>query len=159
MTRAQVEEWGQISFIWPGGSWPLTPLAFSSISTSCWLKSHSDRGQGSSKVFQKAHPPRVQSRVEERGEDLPGQKWLLAHKGRRPWCWESLKAGGEGDDRGWDGWMASPTQWTWIWASSGRWQRTGNPGVLQSMELHISWTLLSDWTTEICWEICWQQQI
>ena len=38
---------------------------------------------------------------------------------KRPWCWEKLKAGGEGDDRGWDGWMASPTQWTWVWASSG----------------------------------------
>ena len=38
---------------------------------------------------------------------------------KRPWCWERLKAGGEGDDRGWDGWMASPTQWTWVWANSG----------------------------------------
>ena len=38
---------------------------------------------------------------------------------KRPWCWERLKAGGEGDDRGWDGWMALPTQWTWVWASSG----------------------------------------
>ena len=37
---------------------------------------------------------------------------------KRPWCWERLKAGGGGDDRGWDGWMASPTQWTWVWASS-----------------------------------------
>ena len=36
----------------------------------------------------------------------------------RPWCWERLKAGGEGDDRGWDGWMASLTRWTWVWASS-----------------------------------------
>ena len=43
----------------------------------------------------------------------------------RPWCWERLKAGGEGGDRGWDGWMASLTQWTWVWASSGRWWRTG----------------------------------
>ena len=50
-----------------------------------------------------------------------------------PWCWERLKAGGKGDDRGCDGWMASPTQWTWVWASSGRWWRTGKPGVLQSM--------------------------
>ena len=50
-----------------------------------------------------------------------------------PWCWERLKAGGEGDNRGWDGWMASPIQWTWVWASSGRWWRTGKPGVLQSM--------------------------
>ena len=44
-----------------------------------------------------------------------------------------IRAGREGDDRGWDGWTASPTQWTWVWASSGRWWRTGRPGVLQSM--------------------------
>ena len=52
---------------------------------------------------------------------------------KRPWCWEKLKAGGEGDDRGWDEWMASPTQWTWVWASPRRWWRTGKLGVLQSM--------------------------
>ena len=40
---------------------------------------------------------------------------------KRPWCGEGLKAVGEGDDRGWDGWMASPSQWTWVWASSGNW--------------------------------------
>ena len=49
---------------------------------------------------------------------------------RRPWCRERLKAGGQGDDRGWAGWTASPTQWTWVWARSGRWWRTGRPGVL-----------------------------
>ena len=54
---------------------------------------------------------------------------------KRPWCWERLRAGGEGGDRGWDGWMASPIQWTWTWANSGRWWGTGKPGVLQSMEL------------------------
>ena len=48
------------------------------------------------------------------------------------WCWERLRAGGEGDDRGWDGWMASPTQWTWVWVNSGSWWWTGKPGVLQS---------------------------
>ena len=53
---------------------------------------------------------------------------------KRPWCWERLKAGGKGDNRGWDGWMASLTQWTWVWANSGRWWRTGNPGMLQFME-------------------------
>ena len=64
---------------------------------------------------------------------------------KRPWCWESLKAGGEGDDRGWDGWMASPIWWTWVWASSEGWW-TGKPGVLHSMGSQ-SWTRLSDWTT------------
>ena len=54
---------------------------------------------------------------------------------KRPWSWERLNAGGEGDDRGWDGWMASWTWWTWVWANSGRWWRTGKPGVLQSMRL------------------------
>ena len=47
---------------------------------------------------------------------------------KKPWYWERLKVGGEGDDRGWDGWMAPPTWWTWVWASSGRW--TGKPGML-----------------------------
>ena len=56
----------------------------------------------------------------------------LTHK-KRPWCWERLKTGREGDDRGWDDWMASSIQWTCIWANSGRWWRTGKPGVLQSM--------------------------
>ena len=53
---------------------------------------------------------------------------------KRPWCWEGLKAGGEGDNRGWDGWIASPAQWTWVWVGSGSWWWTGKPGVLQSME-------------------------
>ena len=52
---------------------------------------------------------------------------------KRPWCWERLKAGGEGDDRGWDDWMASLTQWTWVWVNSGSWWYTGRPGVLQFM--------------------------
>ena len=50
---------------------------------------------------------------------------------KRPWCWERLKAGREGDDRGWDGWMESLTQRTCVWANSGRWWRIGKPGVLQ----------------------------
>ena len=50
-----------------------------------------------------------------------------------PWCWGRLRAGGEGGDRGWDGWMASLTQWTWVWENSERWWRTGKPGVLQTM--------------------------
>ena len=64
-------------------------------------------------------------------------------------CWERLKAGGEGDDRGWDGWMASSIQWTWIWVNSGSWWWTGKPGVLQSME---SQRVRHDWVTELNWE-------
>ena len=58
------------------------------------------------------------------------KSWLTRKK--RPWCWERLKAG-EGDDRGWDGWMASLTQWPWARTSSRIWWRTGKPGVLQSI--------------------------
>ena len=55
--------------------------------------------------------------------------------------------GRRGDDRGWDGWMASPTQWTWVWASSGSWWWTGKPAMLQSM----GWQRVGqDWTTELC---------
>ena len=52
---------------------------------------------------------------------------------KRSWCRERLRAGGEGEARGWDGWMASPTQWTWVWVGSGSWWWTGKPGMLQSM--------------------------
>ena len=52
----------------------------------------------------------------------------------RPWCWERLKVGGEGDARGWDGWMASLTRWTWVWAWSSSWWWRGKPGLLQSMK-------------------------
>ena len=51
---------------------------------------------------------------------------------KRPWCWERLKAGGEGDNRGWDDWIASQTWWTWVWVGSRSWWWTGKPGVLQS---------------------------
>ena len=57
--------------------------------------------------------------------------------------------GGEGANGGWDGWMASLTQQTWVWASFGRWWRTGKPGMLQSMGSQKSWTHLSNWTTTI----------
>ena len=57
------------------------------------------------------------------------KSWLTG----KDWCWERLKAGGEGDDRGWDGWMASLTRWMWVWVSYGSWWWTGKPGMLQSM--------------------------
>ena len=65
---------------------------------------------------------------------------------KRPWCWERLKAGGEGHNKGWDGWMASLTQWTWVWVNSGGWQWTGRPGVLQPMG---SQRVGHDWATEL----------
>ena len=64
------------------------------------------------------------------------------------WCWERLKAGGEVDNRGWDGWMASLTRWTWIWTSSRSWILTGRPGGLQSMG---SQRIRHDWATELNW--------
>ena len=65
---------------------------------------------------------------------------------RRPWCWERLKAGEEGDDRGWDGWMASPTQWTWVWVDSRSWWWTGRPGMLQFMG---SQRVRHNWASEL----------
>ena len=59
-----------------------------------------------------------------------------------------IKGERRGDNRGWDGWTASPTQWTWVWVSSGSWWWTGNPGVLQSMGL---WRIRHDWVTELNW--------
>ena len=79
------------------------------------------------------------------------------------WCWERLRAGGEGDDRGWDGLMASPTQLTRVSVNSGSWWWTGWPGVLQCMGLQ---RVRHDWVTELNWIIsawkdhivCWKGQ-
>ena len=68
----------------------------------------------------------------------------------KAWCWEGLGAGGEGDNRGWDVWMASPTQWTWDWVNSRSWWWTGRPGVLQSME---SQRVRHNSATELNWKI------
>ena len=76
----------------------------------------------------------------------PDAKNRLTEK--RPWCWERLKVGGEGDNRGWDGWMVSPTWWTWVLVGSRSWCWTGKPGVLQSMGLQ---RVGHDWATELNW--------
>ena len=68
----------------------------------------------------------------------------------RLWCWEVLGAGGEGDDRGWDGWMVSLTQWMWVWVNSGSWWWTGKPGMLRFMG---SQRVGHDWATELNWLI------
>ena len=72
------------------------------------------------------------------------KNWLT----RRLWCWKRLKVGGEVDDRGWDGWMASRTWWTCVWVGSGSWWWAGKPGVLQSTVLQ---RVGHDWTTELNW--------
>ena len=75
--------------------------------------------------------------------------WCKEPPWKRPYCCERLRAGGEGDDWGWDGWMALPTQWKWVWANSRRWWRTGRPGMQQSMGSQR--VRLSDWTTLLWW--------
>ena len=67
---------------------------------------------------------------------------------KRPWCWERLRAGGEGDDGGWDGWMASLTQWTWVWVDSGGWWWTERPDMLWFMGLQ---RVGHHWETELNW--------
>ena len=67
---------------------------------------------------------------------------------KSPWCWEGLGAGGEGDDGRWDGWMASPSRWAWVWVNSGSWWWTGRPGVLRSMG---SQRVGHGWATELNW--------
>ena len=74
---------------------------------------------------------------------------------KRSWCWERLRAGREGEDRGWDGWMASLTWWTWVWASPRSWWWTGKPGVLQSMWLQ---RVGQDWVTELNWFHLWGKE-
>ena len=74
----------------------------------------------------------------------PDVKSRLTHW-KRPWCLEGLKAGREGDNRRWDGWVALPTQWTWVWANSGRWWWTGKLGMLSSMGLQ---RVRHNWVTE-----------
>ena len=71
---------------------------------------------------------------------------------KRLWCWEGLGAGREGDDRGWVGWRALPTRWTWVWVNSGSWWWTGRPGVLRSTG---SPRVGHNWVTELNWNIIW----
>ena len=72
------------------------------------------------------------------------KNWLIW----KDWCWEWLKVGGDGNNRGWDGWMASLTQWTWVWVRSGSWWWAWRPGVLQSMG---SQRVGHNWATELNW--------
>ena len=103
------------------------------------------------KVVQSVHPKGDQSSI------FIGRDWCwnsntlatwcreLTHL-KKPWCWERLRAWGEGDNRGWDDWMASPTQWIWVWVNSGSWWWTRRPGVLQFKGLQ---RVQHDWAIEL----------
>ena len=79
-------------------------------------------------------------------------KLKLQYFGHLMWCWERLKVGGEWDNRGWDGWMSSLTQWTWVWVTSGSWWWPGRPGLPQSMG---SQRVGHDWATQVNWTELW----
>ena len=107
------------------------------------------------KEIQPVHPKGDQSWVFIRRTDVEAEtpilwppdakSWLIWI---RSWCCERLRVGGEGDNRGWDGWMASPTRWTWVWVGSRSWWWTGRPGVLWFMG---SQRVGHDWVTELNW--------
>ena len=105
------------------------------------------------KEIQRVHPKGDQSWVFIGGTDVEAETpntlatWCgeLTHM-KRLWCWERLKAGGEGDNRGWDGWMASLTQWTWIWTSAERWRKT-EAWHAAVYGFEKSQTQFSNWTT------------
>ena len=79
------------------------------------------------------------------------KSWLI---GKRPWCWEGLGAGGEGDDRGWDGWMASLTRWTWVWVNARSWWWTGRLACCGSWgHKELETTERLNWT-ELNWAQC-----
>ena len=128
--------------------WPLKNWCFWTVVLEKTLESPLD-----CKEIQPVHPKGNQSWIFIGRTDAEAEVPILFHLiGRadsleRTLSWERLKAGQEEDDRGWNGWMASPTQWTWVWASSGRWRRTGKPGVLQSVG---SQRAGHDWTTTKC---------
>ena len=86
------------------------------------------------KGIQPVHPKGHQSWIFIGRTDVEAETLILwSPDVKRPRCWQRLKVGGEGDDRGWNDWMASLTPWTWVWANSQSWWRTGKPGVLQSI--------------------------
>ena len=113
------------------------------------------------KEIQPVHPKGNQSWIFIGGTDAEAEaqilwppdaeNWLI---GKYPDAGGRLKAGGEGDNKGWDVWMASPTQPTWVWASSRRWWWAGKPGVLQVHGTPKSRTELSAWTNHKTVHIC-----
>ena len=130
-------------------SWALKNWCFWTVVLDKTLKSPLD-----CKETHPVHPKGDQSWVFSERTDVEAKLQYCGHlmqrwpHGKRSGGWERLKARGEGDDIGWDSWMASPTRWRWVWVNSGSWWWTGRPGVLQSMGLQRvghNWTKLN-WT-------------
>ena len=128
-------------------SWTLKNWCFWTVVLEKTLESPLD-----CKEIQAVYPKGDQSWVFVGGTDVEAETQILwppdSKSWKRPWCWERLRAGGGGDYRGWDGWMVSPTWWTWVWVNSGSWWWTGRPGVLQFMG---SQRVGHDWATELNW--------
>ena len=115
------------------GSWESKNWCFWAVVLEKTLKGHLD-----CKEIKPVNPEGNESWMFIRRTDVEAEALILWPPDakswqKRPWCWERSKAGREGEDRGWYGWMASPTWWTWVWASSGSCWRIGMPGMWQSM--------------------------
>ena len=108
------------------------------------------------KEIQPVHPKGDQSWVFiGRTDDEAETPILWLPHLKSPWCWQGLRAGREGDHRGWDGWMASLTWWAWVWVNSGCWWWTRRPGMLRFLG---SQRVGYDWATELNWtELIFQQ--
>ena len=130
-------------------SWALKNWCFWTVVLEKTLKSPLD-----CKEIQPVHPKGNRSWMFIGMTDVEAETPILWPPDAKSWLvwkdpsWERLKRGGEGDDRGWDGWMALPTQCTWVWVNSGSWWWTGRPGVLRFMG---SQRVRHDWVTELNW--------
>ena len=130
-------------------SWVLKNWCFWTVGLENTLESPLD-----CKEVQPVHPKGDQSWLFFGRTDAEAETPILWPPHVKNWLIEkdrdALKSGGEGDDRGWDGWVASPTRWTWVWVNSGSWWWTGRPGVLRFMG---SQGVGHDWATELNWNI------
>ena len=126
-------------------SWALKNWCFWTVVLEKTLESPLD-----CKEMQPVHPEGDQSWVFIGRTDAEAETPALCAPHAKSWLIgkEGLGAGAEGDDRGWDGWMASPTRWAWVWVNSGSWWWTGRPGVLQFMG---SQRVRHNWRTELNW--------
>ena len=118
---------------WPS-DWTEPELTWKTkrVKESCWKLSYSARRSNQSILKEISLEYSLEGLMLKLKLQYFGQCKELTHW-KRPWCWERLRVRGKGGDRGWDDWMELLTHWTWVWADSKRYWRTGEPAVLQSM--------------------------